>query len=136
MIHASARHIQLIRPSSTKLARRLVYRDARHAAPPHGSSVTMNLGLLAATSRAEMHATRGFSSSRLYATALYSEQGPSTETPPPGMRVSSANDTALVRGPSAAVLEEVDEPIEPSNISFKITPRAAEVRISLSSLAA
>ncbi len=52
------------------------------------------------------------------------------------MRVSSANDTALVRGPSAAVLEEVDEPIEPSNISFKITPRAAEVRIYLSSLAA
>jgi len=90
------------------------------------------MGLLAATSRAEMHIVRGFSSSRLYATALYSEQGPSTETPPPGMRVSSANDTVMVRGPSATALEEVDESLEPSKISFRIMPRAAEQLRSIS----
>ncbi|KAF8335447.1 uncharacterized protein EI90DRAFT_3048396 [Cantharellus anzutake] len=87
--------------------------------------------LLAITPRSEVPPIRGFSSSRLYATALYSENEPSTETPPPGMR-ASANDTILVRCPSAAALEEVDEPIEPSEIRFRISPRAAEQLRSIS----
>lgn len=111
------------RVTSIRLARRLVCRDCRHTPQTQGTSSTFTISTRAKIS------SRTFSSSRPYATTLYSENTPSTSSHPDSP-VLLRNETVLMSIPSKDALDPDEELIEGPEARFQISARAAEVRLA------